>query len=357
MWIIPTNYPQSSVSAPDMVASSEDLALLGLNIEQSLMWRSKPSQLRTWLQRWKRDSWFQHLSGRILKPCQRSAFESELMSSLAVIPASHLVQQGSAKAQKTQDTSGPLLSDTSRQLDLFAASLRTSKDTLALDSEKSLKTWKSLVTRLRGEYLARLKSERLIRESGSTSWPTPTAQDNNQVKGNPQHPKRGTTLGGAVRQWPTPAASQGGEGQFIHGLVTKDGKPAQQGERAYHPETGKHSQITLNRAVKMFPTPTVQDSDKATKKMREDHQNNLTAVVFDQASFPTPTARDYKGGYKEDALIRKDGKSRRFDALPNAAINGQGTDVIPGHLSADWVEGLMGLPAGWTDLGNWGSSE
>ena len=314
------------------------------------------------------------------------------MSSLAVIPASHSVQQGSAKAQKTQDTSGPLLSDTSRQLDLFAASLRTSKDTLALDSEKSLKTWKSLVTRLRGEYLARLKSERLIRESGSTSWPTPTAQDNNQVKGNPQHPKRGTTLGGAVRQWPTPAASQGGEGQFIHGLVTKDGKPAQQGERAYHPETGKHSQITLNRAVKMFPTPTVQDSDKATKKMREDHQNNLTAVVFDQPQyptpavgdvekyrmqgdsqasknlvalarqgkleqFPTPTARDYKGGYKEDALIRKDGKSRRFDALPNAAINGQGTDVIPGHLSADWVEGLMGLPAGWTDLGNWGSSE
>lgn len=158
-------------------------------------------------------------------------------------------------------------------------------------------------------------------------------------------------------KWPTPAASQGGEGQFIHGLVTKEGKPAQPGERAYHPETGKHSQITLNRAVKMFPTPTVQDSNKATKKMREDHQNNLTAVVFDQASFPTPTARDYKGGYKEDALTRKDGKSRRFDALPNAAINGQGTDVVPGHLSANWVEGLMGLPAGWTDLGKWGSSE
>jgi len=199
-----------------------------------------------------------------------------------------------------------------------------SKDTSALDSEKSLQTWKALVTRLRGEYSARLKSARLTRESGCTSWPTPTAQDNNQVKGNPEHPKRGTTLGGAVRQWPTPAASQGGEGQFIHGLVTKEGKPAQPGERAYHPETGKHSQITLNRAVKMFPTP---------------------------------TSRDYKGGYKEDALTRKDGKSRKFDLLPNAAINGQGTDVVPGHLSADWVEGLMGLPAGWTDLGKWGSSE
>tara|TARA_R110000751_G_scaffold273575_2_gene374318 strand:+ start:1781 stop:2335 length:555 start_codon:yes stop_codon:yes gene_type:complete len=157
-------------------------------------------------------------------------------------------------------------------------------------------------------------------------WPTPTTQDNNQVKGNSDHPKRGTTLGGAVRQWPTPGASQGGEGKFIQELVTKDGKPAKPGERAYHPKTGKHSQITLNRAVKMFPTP---------------------------------TSRDYKGGYRENAMTRRDGKSRRFDALPNAAINGQGTDAIPSgvHLSADWVEGLMGLPLGWTDLGNWGCQE
>ena len=90
MWIIPTNYPQSSVSAPDMVASSEDLRLQGLNIEQSLMWRSKPMRLQTCLRKWKRDSWFRHLSGRILKPCQHTAFESELMCLLAVIPASRL---------------------------------------------------------------------------------------------------------------------------------------------------------------------------------------------------------------------------------------------------------------------------
>ena len=344
MWIIPTNYPQSSRYAQDMAALREDLALPGLNIEQSLMWRSKPSQLRTWSQRWKRDSWFQHLSGRILKPCQHTAFESELMSSLAVIPASLSQQPGFAKAQKTPDTYGHTSTTTYEQLDLFAASSRTSKDTSALDSEKSLKTWKALVTRLRGEYLARLKSARLIRESGCTSWPTPTAQDNNQVKGNPQHPKRGTTLGGAVRQWPTPTANDSPR----KNMTVKNGRRVT--------PTGEHS-IGLADAARMFPTPTVQDSDKATKKMREDHQNNLTAVVFDQASFPTPTARDYKGGYKEDALIRKDGKSRRFDALPNAAINGQGTDVVPGHLSANWVEGLMGLPAGWTDLGKWGSSE
>ena len=122
MWIIPQNYRQFSASALDTVASSEDLSLPGLNIEQSLMWRSKPSPLRTWLQRWKRDSWFQHLCGRILKPCQHIAFETELTCSLAAIPASHSQQPVYEKAPKTPDTSGHLLSDTSRQLDLFAAS-------------------------------------------------------------------------------------------------------------------------------------------------------------------------------------------------------------------------------------------
>ena len=40
-------------------------------------------------------------------------------------------------------------------------------------------------------------------------WPTPTTQDNNQVKGKD---KRGTTLGGAVRNWPTPTATDNGPG-------------------------------------------------------------------------------------------------------------------------------------------------
>ena len=109
----------------------------------------------------------------------------------------------------------------------------------------------------------------------------------------------------------------------------------------------------LATAVKMWPTPTVQDSDKATKKMRDNHQNNLTAVVFSQETLPTPTARDWKGGYSEAALTRKDGKSRRFDMLPNAAIGGVGVDIVPGHLNPAWVEWLMGVPTGWTELGSW----
>ena len=42
-------------------------------------------------------------------------------------------------------------------------------------------------------------------------WPTPTAQDNNQVRqtnGAKGHKDRSTTLGGAIRLWPTPMAHE-----------------------------------------------------------------------------------------------------------------------------------------------------
>jgi hypothetical protein len=172
MWILPKNYPLSSAFAQDMVASKEDLTLLESSIESSLMWRSKPSPSPTWSQRWNRVSWFQRLSSRILKPSQRTSFEAALTLSLEATRASRFQQQVSGSAPKTPDTSGPTSLTTSMQLDLFDASLKTSRDTSALDSEKSLATWKAQVTAQRGEYSRRLKSAHRIRESGSTSWPT-----------------------------------------------------------------------------------------------------------------------------------------------------------------------------------------
>ncbi len=292
MWIIPINYQPSSVSALDMVASKEDLTLQELNIESSLMWRSKPSPVQTWLRRWKRISWLQHLFGRILKPSQHKSFETRLISSLAGIPASRFQQQDSEREQMTPDTSGPLSSGTSKQLDLFDASLKTSMGTSVSDSEKSSKTWKALVTQRRGEYSARLKRARLIRESESTFWPTPTTQDNNQIKGKD---KRGTTLGGAVRQWPTPTAN------------SRDATPSwtktRNGKQAVEPN--------LAGAVLMWPTPTVGEEK-----------------------------------------FRLKGTSQASRCLEAKARTGK-LDSAPGKLNPDWVEWLMGVPTGWTDLGSW----
>jgi len=388
MWILPKNYQLSSPYAQDMVESKEDLTLPELNIESSLMWRSKPSPLRTWLPRWKRVSWMPHLCGRILKPCQWSHFETELTSSLAVIRANPLVPQESDLEKKTPDTSGLTSATSSGQLDLFDVSLKMSKDTLVSDSEKSLATWKALVTKLRGEYSQRVKLALLIRESESTSWPTPSAnkitqsghllnQDGSDWDGKqkPHSAKTGkpvqTALTDAVlhhMNWPTvttDSASSRTKKYAQGGMplsmavqtwptprVSSANGPSQNEIEMGNPKKRLETEVIV-REPAQWPTPTVQDSDKATKKMRDNHQNNLTAVVFDQEMLPTPTTRDWKGGYKEDALTRKDGKSRRFDALPNAAIGGVGTDIVSGHLNPDWVEWLMGVPTGWTALDFW----
>jgi DNA (cytosine-5)-methyltransferase 1 len=97
------------------------------------------------VKRWKTDSWFPHLFTRILKPSQRNSFEAALTSSLAGTRASRFQQQVSDSAPKTQDTSGPSSDSTFKQLDLFGACLKTSKDTSASDSEKSLAIWKAQV--------------------------------------------------------------------------------------------------------------------------------------------------------------------------------------------------------------------
>ena len=223
------------------------------------------------------------------------------MSSLAVILASRSAQQGSAKEQKILDTSGPTSNDISEQLDLFAASSRTSKGTSALDFDKSSKIWKDLVTQRRGEYSVRLKSAHHINGSESSFLPTPTATT------------YGSNQGGAA----------GRTGKVRHSL---------------------ESMAKRN----LWPTPTTQDNNQVGGK--DKRGTTLGGAV---RIWPTPTSRDYKGGYRAESLARKSGRSRAMDLLPNAVLDGKGTETATGQLNPTWVEWLMGLPTGWTDLGSW----
>ena len=135
MWIIPNNLPclQSFQCVPDMGVSNEDLNLLGLNLEQSLLSRSKPMSVLYWQRKWKKTPYLQHLFGQMLKPCQAKCFETEYQSYLPVIHVSRSVQQVSDKALTTQDTCGHTSKTTSEQCDLFDVSLKTCKDTSAFD--------------------------------------------------------------------------------------------------------------------------------------------------------------------------------------------------------------------------------
>ena len=234
MWVLPKNYLLSSAFAQGMVASKEDLTLPGLNIESSLMLRSKPSLSQTWCRRWKQGSYLPHLFTRILKPSHRTCFEGQLTSSLEGILVNRSQHLGCVKEKMIPDTYGLSSENISQQLNLLDASLRMSKDISALDSERSLANWKRMVTAQRGEYSQRVKLAHHTEGRESLSWPTPTAH------------------------------------------------------------MGK------------------------------------------------------EGGYPAEW-------TRNTPSLTVAAHKKEGLEHSSGYLNPDWVEWLMGVPTGWTDLGSWGT--
>ena len=322
MWIIPNNYRPSSASVLDMVESKEDLNSQALNIESSLMWRSKPSPLRTWSQRWSRVTWFQHLSGRILKPSQHTSFETQLTSSLEGIRANRLAWQEGRLQQKNRlvipDTYSPTSSTMCEQLDLLSASSRTSKDTSTGDSNQSSKTWKAQVTIQRGEYSQRRKLAHLTKGNASSFLPTPTATP------------YGNNQGGAA----------GRTGQVRHSLESM----------------AKHD---------LWPTPTAMTGGTGVAPSHENggHGWNIGAAVNDSLSdkpkrqWPTPRASGAMTDSTES--VKKRLQKVGYEGKLEQAVRKwpvQHTDneaQTSGTLNPTWVEWLMGLPTEWTDLDSW----
>ena len=128
--------------------------------------------------------------------------------------------------------------------------------------------------------------------------------------------------------WPTPRASS---------AMNDSTKSVEKrlGKKGY--------EAKLEQAVRLWPTPTVQDSNKATKKWRDSHQNNLTAAVFNpEKMWPTPAATNHKGSVKDRYM-----GSETYRANLDEAVRTHRED---GQLNPDWVEWLMGYPIGWTSL-------
>jgi len=111
----------------------------------------------------------------------------------------------------------------------------------------------------------------------------------------------------------------------------------------------KPGHLTKERDSLPFVWPTVTTNDHKRAPYQISSGKRYPTLNGAVKNWPTPASRDSKGGYTSESLTRKDGKSRAFDSLPNAAIGGLGTDQRPGHLNPEWVEWLMGWPIGWTE--------
>ena len=155
-----------------------------------------------------------------------------------------------------------------------------------------------------------MKSAHLTKESESISWQTPTASDwkNMDTANQPMLSKQ-------VRNWPTATVFDVTGGSYPTELVNGQWR-------------SKHSKDP--------------NSPWYGAKLKD-------AVETAEKMWPTPAARDYKGANSYQTTKQKiaDGKRAQMGQLPNAVMLENGG---PGHLNPEWVEWLMGVPTGWTEL-------
>jgi hypothetical protein len=120
-------------------------------------------------------------------------------------------------------------------------------------------------------------------------------------------------------------------------LVDKNGQtPEHFNQRLYDNETGRLCQKGLTQFVAMFPTPDANcgnrgpAKDPAAKHRPSGAQRQMT--INDAVKmWPTPRAFMHK------------------DSTTNRGKSNLG-EVVGGQLNPMWVEWLMGFPLGWTDL-------
>ena len=202
--------------------------------------------------------------------------------------ANRSVQRERERAQKMTATSGRTSSKLLHPKDPLGAFSKTFMGTSHWDSTRCSLTWNTKATP-QGRLLFQLAASTLpIKETESGLLPTPTTQDNPQMKGNPEHPKRGTTLGGYARMFPTPAAA--------------DSKGT----------TGGGQNSSLRTHVRMFPTP---------------------------------RASEYKDCGPVGSKSHTHMKDRKYLC---ATVKEE--DKPTGMLNPTWVEWLMGYPKEWTEL-------
>lgn len=389
MWILPKQL-HTSAFVPDSEGLSLDSNESSQVCAQSLFVRSKHSPARTWLQKWKRDSWTQHLSGRILKPSHGQSFVERWTSSLEDIHANHSVPPGSEPERTTQDISG-LGSQTEFDFcDQGCVSLKTSKDTSRWDSPQSSAIWRKWVTEQRLEYSVRVKSARLTSASGCSSWPTPQASEGEKITGletQDSLTKRMRFGQADQANWPTPQANEIENPNKEYRSPTnayRDGKKVQpmladvckhgQADQANHSTDGSRQEswptarsmdglinesleswtarrdrkqaegINLHRPLpiavmqeqKQWATPRSCSAMAAT--ITEESANdpkrfpNLESQVG--KAWATPTARDHKSG--------RGNEERDYKELTPMVERTQS-----GKLNPRWVCTLMNLPVFW----------
>jgi hypothetical protein len=365
MWIIPQSL--ISLCAPGTEESTSDLRELSQICARSLTVRGKQPPSNSFSRAWKAGNLMRLRSGLICEPSRGQRFLDAWTSSLAVIPASHSQAQANDSAPTIPVTSGLPSQTAFAFCDPESVFLKTSRGTLRWDSPACSQTWRSWVTKQRGEYSVRARSAHLTRESGCSSWPSPVASEVRQgfqdrsrgmkgsqeslttvvLKTHGQADPANPSTGGSHRElWPTPDATQANDGvpwEKFHASMMERRERVKQAVEEGRTKQGSGRSPNLCAAVQNPQWATPEAKNHVGYQVGQDGKvwPRLGSQV---TAWATPQARDAKGA--EGRMIRE-GNHSDLPSQTEVAPTGQ-WNRDNGKLNPRWVETLMGLPVGWT---------
>ena len=313
MWIIPKTLSQYAPATPGLSLESSEQAWM---LEQSVTWRSKFMSRQYWSKRWRKGDYVRHLCGLMLKPSLHQSFVEKYTASLPDIHASRSVAQGSGKARMTQDTYGHISESTSGQLDLFGAFSKMSEVTPRWGYGESCPIWKKMVTERSGDCSVRRKQARLTNASDASflqNYPTPEAH--------------------TVEKY----------------SLQKDGQKKTQRSRNL-------TAMAINGELGKWATPQASDHVEGARTAKESNQKCLGRDLNQMENWPTPRAGN-PGSRKPGTggkILAEEAKQHAGPPAPEKSSTSGKNHGSP-KLNPNWVEQLMGLSTGWTDLGSWGT--
>jgi len=184
------------------------------HLEPSATSNGKHIPRRSWLNKFKRGTWTNALSGWEISEDFPLDPWLEQIGYVEDTRVKHSAYPGSVGDSMTLGQSGPESSTLSIRCCLGAYFLKTSTDTSRWGCSESCATWKDEVSRRNGGFIRRRKSARrtlekesLSSECKTTNWPTPKASDWKMGSAGGETPTNGH-LGRAVPRDPTSPEGQ-----------------------------------------------------------------------------------------------------------------------------------------------------
>jgi len=301
-----------------------------------------------------------HLSSRTLNNSLTESFVDKWTSYLADSRANPSVVQDNVKQLMTLDTCSHTSEMESGTANLELFSSRTLEESSQLRqgtenqfSNMSSESWKDWVTEQRQEYSQRKKSAHLIRESESSSlgWPTARTSDAEGGRIDTEMTEQGfkskrhrsnQTFGAKLRDavetheegknWATPQTFDS------NNLVRTPEKLAQ---------TRAEKNAGCMNLREQVHYPDMDHSRKGAKALSGlQDRANLSTSGRSQESWPTPRANKVHPQITEENREHLANRKKSNLEEDIAGHCGKAT----GKLNPNWVEHLMGLPVGWTQL-------